>query len=265
MPSTLAAWNAATTAPGLGPATEAEMTDAVARSRDAWWPYRQDPDFVAREIVGPLGVADLVAIRFDHSALRTRAAAGIRAVGDYAALSVVMACRRSSLRCRDLAEVLGLSDSAVRRAVRAAYEKGVLEDGGGGRHRTHPAWAPLSHRMVAAELKRVDWRRAVAQVWAYQEWANSAWLVLGRQPPLSALQGLAGTGMGLAYLDETEAVRVVMRPTSKRAPSRVATTWAAEQALEHALASGFDPVPVPRARSTRGRAMSRGAQALPAG
>jgi hypothetical protein len=262
MPSALAAWNAATTAPGLVPATEAEMTDAVARSPGAWWPYRQEPDFVAREIVGPLGVADLVAIQFDRSALRARRTAGIRAISDYTALSVVMACRRSSLRHADLAHALGLSDSAIRRAVRAAQEKGALESVGG-EHRTHPAWAPVARRIVATELKRADWQRAVAQIWAYQEWANSAWLVLGRQPPLSALQGLSGRGMGLAYLDESEAIRVVLRPTSRRRLSGVATAWAAEQALEAALAAGVDPVP--RACSRRGSARPSGAQVLPVG
>ena len=107
------------------------------------------------------------------------------------------------------------------------------------------------------ELKRSDWRRAAQQAWAYQEWANTSWLVLGQRPPLSALNGLIGTGVGLAYLGEDEQLHRVLRPSSRRRTSGEGAVWAAEQALVHALASGDDPLAAVRPV----RATSRAARA----
>ena len=207
-----------------------------------WWGSRRAPDFVAREIVGPLAIADLVAVHFDQSALRDRRAAGIRATDDLLALRVLLACRRSASKASDLASLLGVSQSGVRRAVRIGYEIGALEGVGRTRHQTHPSWRPAGHRMVAVELKRSDWRRAAHQAWAYQAWANAAWLVLGQRPPASALIRLAGSGIGLAYLGEDERTHVVQRPTARRRVAGHASVWAAEQTLVHALASGADPL-----------------------
>jgi len=263
MPATAETWMAATTAPGLSPLREDDMTLPAAEAWPSWWRGRQPPDFIAREVVGPHGIADLVAVQFDRPALRARATAGLHALGDLAALRVVLACRRSARPTVDLAEILGLSESGVRRAVHLAYEAGALEDAGDRRHRTNVSWRPVGHRLVAVELKRSDWQRAADQLWAYQGWASSTWLVLGKRPPMSAVKGLYDAGMGLAYLGESTQMQVVLRPKSKRRLSGVASVWASEQALEHALASGFDP----RRNSAlrRDSAMLRGESAVLAG
>jgi hypothetical protein len=224
------------------------MTELVAGAAEKWWRFRQAPDFVAREIVGPLGVADLVAVQFDHNALRDRRNAGIRPTDDLLALRIIASCRRRSFSVAELAELLGVSDSGVRRAARVGWEAGALVEGGEGvrRYQTHPAWRPVGRRMVAAELKRSDWRRAIHQTWAYQAWANAVWLVLGQRPPQGAPAKLAQAGIGLAYLGEDEGLNVVVRPPRARRLSGIVSVWTAEQALRHALATGKEPGASPK-------------------
>lgn len=218
------------------------MTQPAIEGWGRWWRGRTAPDFIAREVVGPHGIADLVAVQFDAEALRARKAAEIHATEDIGAVRAILACRRTARSTADLSRLLGLSDSSVRRAVRVGYEVGALEDAGARRHLANGAWRPVARRLVAVELKRSDWQRATHQLWAYQGWASSAWLVLGKPPPLSAIKGLSGMGTGLGYLGQDGNTQVVLRPKTKRL-SGVASIWAGEQVLGRALASGFDPLP----------------------
>ena len=237
------------------------MTELVADATEKWWRFRQAPDFVAREIVGPLGVADLVAVQFDHGALKDRRKAEIRPTDDLLALRIIASCRRRSFSVAELAELLGISDSGIRRAARIGWETGALNEASGAvrRYRTHQAWRPVGRRMVAAELKRADWRRAIHQAWAYQAWSNAVWLVLGQRPPQDAPAEIAQAGIGLAYLGEDEELNVVVRPARAKRLSGVISAWTAEQALRHALASGEEPAAGP----TRGPARPIGPLALP--
>jgi hypothetical protein len=235
------------------------MTAPAIAATASWW-GRGAPDFVAREIVGPLAIADVVGVQFDHAALRDRRSAGLQATDDLLVLRVLLACRGRARTASGLAAELDLSESGIRRAVRDGRELGVLVEAGGRRHRTHDAWRPAGKRLVAVELKRTDWRRAAQQAWAYQEWANASWLVLGQRPPLSAVQTLIHSGIGLAYLGEDEKLHRVLRPAPRRRASVESATWAAEQALVHALAGGSDPL----ASVKPGCATSRAAWAVTA-
>lgn len=235
-------WKAATTAPALAPSREESMTSPAMQAWPQWWRSRWAPDFIAREVVGPLAIADLVAVRFDHGALRDRRAAGIGMTDDFSALRVILSCRRAPRTTLELAATLGYSPSGARRAIRVGYEIGAITDAGRYRHRTHPAWRPAGRRIVAVELKRTDWRRAADQAWAYQAWANAAWLVLGQRPPQSALPALTESGIGLSYLGDDHRMHVVLRPRVRRYVSGHANVWASEQALAHALSAGADPL-----------------------
>jgi hypothetical protein len=250
---TTSLWNAATSGPGLAPLREEDMTESTIAAWSSWWTGRAAPDFIAREIVGPLAIADLVAVHFDHGALRDRRAAGIRNTDDFLTLRVLVACRRTARTVAELAAMLGFSESGIRRAVRRGYDIGALLAGEGRRHQTHEAWRAAARRLVAVELKRTDWRRAAQQAWAYQGWANTSWLVLGRRPTLTAVESLSVTGIGVAYLGEDDRLHRVLRPTSRRRPTGLAGVWAGEQALMQAHASGMDPLPEVRP----GRATSR--------
>ena len=107
------------------------------------------------------------------------------------------------------------------------------------------------------ELKRTDWRRAAQQALAYQEWANTSWLVLGQRPSIAAIKCLSISGIGLAYLGEDKRLHCVLRPTSRRRPAGLSGVWAGEQALVHALGRGSDPLAALRP----GRATSQAALA----
>lgn len=247
-------WNATTSAPGLAPVREEDMTEPTIAAWSSWWTSRAEPDFIAREIVGPLAIADLVAVQFDHGALRDRRAAGIHNTDDFLTLRVVLACRRTARTVAELGAMLGFSESGIRRAVRHGYDIGALVAGERRRHRTHEAWRPAGRRLVAVELKRTDWRRAAQQAWAYQDWANTSWLVLGQRPTLTAVECLSITGMGLAYLGEDERLHRVLRPASRRRPTGAAGVWAGEQALVHAFGSGMDPLAAVRPTRATSRA-----------
>lgn len=226
-----------------------------------WWTPTRNPDFVAHEIVGSLGIADLVAVRFDHSAVKRRRAAGIRPLTDLLSLRVVLDCARRPRTSRELAFRLGVGESTVRRALRDAVDRGAVESLAGV-YRPRPDWHPVGVRLVAVELKRSDWRRAAAQAWAYQSWAHAAWLVLGQPPPRQADEHCAAMGYGLAYLSSDSELQIVRRAKIRRSVDRVMSAWAAEQALEHALLAGVDP----GADGIRpGCATFRGALAAPVG
>jgi hypothetical protein len=197
-----------------------------------WWQGRGAPDLISTEVVGPHGIADVVAVRFDTHALRAREEAGIDPVNDFGALRVLLACRRTARSTEDLARLLGLSESSVRRALQVCNDSGALEKVGSRRYVAHPAWRPAARRLVAVELKRSDWQRATRQLWAYQVWASAAWLVLGRRPPISAIEGLKAMGIGLGYLGEDGGAQIVLRPRAKRLSGTVASAWAGEQLLD---------------------------------
>lgn len=241
-PNTTASWNAATSAPGLAPVREGDMTEPTIAAWASWWTGPAEPDFIAREIVGPLAIADLVAVHFDHRVLRDRLAAGIRTTDDFLTLRVLLACRPSARTVAELGTMLGFSESGIRRAVRHGYDVGALVAGQGRRHRTHEVWRPAGRRLVAVELKRTDWRRAAQQGWAYLAWANTSWLVLGQRPTRAAVECLTDTGLGLAYLGDDERLHRVLRPRTRRRPTGSAGVWAGEQALANALSSGLDPL-----------------------
>lgn len=241
MTATIETWKAATSVPGLSPLREDDMTAPAINAWAQWWRGRNDPDFIAREIVAPHGIADLTAIQFDRVVLEGRAKAGIRPTNDLAALRVILACRRAPRSVSDLAHLLSLSASTVRRAINVGCETGALTDSGGRQFKTHSAWDNLARRIVAVELKRADWQRATRQLWAYQEWASATWLVLGQRPPITALEALHGSDIGLGYLDENAEMRVLLRPTTRQRLTGLFSIWAAEQALAHALTNGYHP------------------------
>ncbi len=250
MPCTVEIWKSATTDPGLEPRLEADMTDLAVGAWNSWWLGKGPPHFIAREVVGPHGIADLVAVQFDAQALCARSEAGLSPVPDLTALRAIEACRRTSRSAPDLAATLGLTISGVRRAVKVAHDAGALDMTGGNRYRTNSAWSRCVRRLVAVELKRSDWQRAANQLWAYRQWASATWLVLGQRPPLKALEDLRETGAGLAYLDVNAEIRVVLRPKRSRKIAGIASVWAGEQALAQAIdadSDSIDPATVRRA------------------
>jgi hypothetical protein len=212
------------------------MTDVATAAARSWWGASREPDVIATEIVGPGAIADLAAVRFDHSRLQARAAAGIRPVVDVLALRVLLAARKRPMRAADLADECRVSRSGVRRGISLALDCGALVRDERFSYRTHGAWDPGAIRTVAVELKLRDWPSALAQAQAYSQWANAAWILLALAPPANALLWAAEDGIGVAVLAPSGEVSPLLRPASKRhPPQRLAAIWATEQVLQRAV------------------------------
>lgn len=211
---------------------ESEMTTPAIAASHNWWAGRSAADAVAREIVGPGAIADLVGIRFDRRALKARRKARIEPLIDALALQLVLATRRRAMSTRELADRFRVSPSGARRAIRIAIDKGAMVDTGRA-VAVHPEWQPIGQRMVAVELKLHDWRRAFAQAVNYQGWASAAWVVLGRAPSEEALLAARRAGIGLGYFLGDSKVRTLVRARSRERlrSGDWASVWAAEQVL----------------------------------
>jgi hypothetical protein len=208
------------------------MTSPAIAASQNWWAGRSAADAVAREIVAPGAIADLVGIRFDRRAVEARRKAQIEPLVDALALQLVLATRRRAMSTRELADLFRISPSGARRAIRIAIDKGAMVDGGGALS-AHPEWQPIGQRMVAVELKLHDWRRAFTQALNYQSWASAAWVVLGRPPSEEALVAARRAGIGLGYFVEDSKVRTLVRARSRERlrSGDWASVWAAEQVL----------------------------------
>lgn len=216
--------------------TEAAMTDQAIARAGAFWRGAAPFDAVALEAVGPGAVADVVFAGFDRGALAARDAHGILPVTDWTTLGCVLACRSRALALRELAGVLGTSESTVRRATGLAVAAGALVRGDDG-FRTHRAWRPVARRLVAVELKLRDWAHGLGQASRYRDWADTSWLVLGASEAPSATAASAAAGIGLARLGADGSVRVLARPVRQRDFALRERVWIGEQALAQAMSS----------------------------
>src|SRR5262245_60037979 len=126
MPTTVETWKTATSVPPFSPSREEDMTAPALGAWSDWWGGRVEPDFIAREIVAPHGIADLAAVQFDRTVLEKRAEAGIQPTDDLAALRLILASRRRPRSVKELVEMVGLSPSTVRRAARLGCDTGAL-------------------------------------------------------------------------------------------------------------------------------------------
>lgn len=216
--------------------SEAEMTVPAREAGQAWWRGRRPPCIVADEIVGPDAIADLVGARFDAACVRRRKEAGIRPLTDPLALQAVLAGRRATLTTREMAEACKVTPSGIRRGIRLALEAGALVETTRFCYTTHPRWSPVVRRAVAVELKLRDWSRALRQAIAYRTWANAAWVLLAKRPPVVAIDVAAAAGVGLGTLSPDGTLTAWLRPEVR--PARIphwSSIWVGEQLLAAAL------------------------------
>jgi hypothetical protein len=224
----------------LGFRFESEMTQLVAAACPWWWLGSRQHDFVAKEIVGPDAIADLVGIRFNEGRLRAREAEGISPVTDALALHALQACRGRVLTTRELADACHVTPSGIRRALALALEANAMIRLARGRYSSHPAWGHVGARLVAVELKLGNWQAAFQQAQAYSRWANATWVVLGRTPPAEAKLEADREGLGLAVLGTDGKIKRLSRPRAVRNPrSAWAALWASEQAIAQAIDAAY--------------------------
>jgi hypothetical protein len=212
------------------------MTPVACEAWERWWGARTALDFIAREVVGPEAIADLVGVRFDSASLELRRVAGIQPLPDRLALLAVLAARRRALSTRELAARCHVSPSGMRRAIVSALNANALVEDRPGTFVAHLAWKPAAARVVAVELKLASWRRALSQAELYRSWSNASWVILSGRASAQARTSAAEAGVGLATLRDTGVLDLITRPAVRRLRAEWASVWAGEQMLAQAQA-----------------------------
>jgi hypothetical protein len=223
---------------------EADMTALVADQVHRLMP-RGGAHLVVGEVPAAQGIADIVAVRFDIKALRTRLDSGIGPVTSPLRVKVLHALREDrSVRISTLAAHVGTNASALTRStLKPLAELGLVELRKG-TVRSTGAWRPVAAHLTAVELKLSKWRDALRQADNFAVSADRAWVVLDASRSAGAVREstLIGTfGVGLAVIESTGQLQVVVPPRGRR-PERWLRALMAEQvwaAAEGEVATAF--------------------------
>lgn len=220
-------------------AFEEQMTEPAAKLCSRWW-GRGGPDVIAREVVAPGAIADIVGCAFQQQTVRQRAEHCYQPILEWAPLACVSVCGERPRTTAELAAAIGMSVSGARKAAALAVAYGALVRDGLVLSR-NPDWMPPAKRLVAVELKLTDWRKALRQATTYCSWADQSWVVMARSISVGLRDAAAEVGVGVALLDG-DVLRVVGRPARQR-HNRFATArlLAGEQALAQLLVGATTP------------------------
>jgi hypothetical protein len=171
---------------------------------------------VLREVAGPFGVPDLVAVVGPPDVLRRRLAVGMAPLLNEVDAGIVGAAAPAAARGLDaLASSLGWSTDTLSRRVPALVHSGALVERRPGVYTRAAELQPVG-RLYAVETKVSKWRRAVQQGRAYQLWCDAYIVVmpsLGSMPLAELISEARQDGAGVMV-----AGRWVVRPRVRRRP-----------------------------------------------
>ncbi|ORW05847.1 hypothetical protein [Mycobacterium kyorinense] len=138
---------------------------------------------VVGEVPAAQGIADIVAVRFDTDALRTRLSSGIGPVTSPLRVRVLHVLREDRyVRSATLAAYVGTNASALTRStLKPLAELGLVELQKG-LVRSTGAWRPVAAHLTAVELKLSKWRDALRQADNFAISADRSWMVLRDDP-----------------------------------------------------------------------------------
>lgn len=143
-------------------------------------PRATDGVIVIPEMVGPVGVPDLVAV-VRTPALDARLAAGIAPIRTWNDARLVAHCGPTrGLSIESLSHRMGAETKATRRRVMRLERQGALVVSRGLVSRDSRV-QPLG-RVYALEAKVADWSGAISQALRYATWADGSGVVLARLP-----------------------------------------------------------------------------------
>lgn len=210
---------------------EAEMAALVADQVHRLMP-RGGAHLVVGEVPAAQGIADIVAVRFDTDALRTRLSSGIGPVTSPLRVRVLHVLREDRyVRSATLAAYVGTNASALTRStLKPLAELGLVELQKG-LVRSTGAWRPVAAHLTAVELKLSKWRDALRQADNFAISADRSWMVLDASKSASAVREstlIETFGVGLALVEPTGHLRVVVPPRGRR-PERWVRALMAEQ------------------------------------
>lgn len=196
------------------------MTSLVASQVGRLMPRSEISHLVVPEVPAAVGIADLVAVRFDHSALKHRLASDVGPLCSPLRIRVLdlLRCDRS-MRIGTLAHKVGSTPGALSRStLRPLQELGVVELTGDAARATG-RWRPVVAHVTAVELKLSKWRDALKQADNFALSADRSWVVLDQaraRPAVAAVGYFRQFGVGLAVLGTDGSLRVVTPPTARR-------------------------------------------------
>lgn len=181
--------------------------DPHLRALAARLPGASDGLLVVPQVVGPYGVADLVAATYIGERLEQRLASRVRPLLSSIDVAVVAACRHRAVTRDQLAKALQRDPKTLQSRIKSLVDSGALELTATG-VRAHCALRPIG-RLWAFEAKVSDWQSGVGQAQTYALWSDASSVVLERLPrsvdrPLEACRRLR---LGLAHED-----RWLLRP-----------------------------------------------------
>jgi hypothetical protein len=199
---------------------EADMTALVADQVRRLLPRTHGHHLVVGEVPAAIGIADVVAVRFNLAAVRRRLDSGIGPLCSPLRVRVLDQLRTDRpTRVRTLAARVGSSPAAVLRSTLGPLaELGAVELAGDGVTATG-AWVPVAAHITAVELKLSKWRDALRQADNFAMSADRPWVVLDSSrasAAVAAREVFAQFGVGLAVLDRDGRLRVVVRPAARR-------------------------------------------------
>jgi hypothetical protein len=185
---------------------------------------------VIKEVAGPLGIPDLVAVVGDPRAARLRLALGVPPLlNELDAAIVSAAAPRAARSAATLARHLGWEIDTVLARLPRLLEVGALSETSPGVVVRPTALEPVG-RLYAVETKVSNWRRAVRQGRSYQLWCDTYIVVM------EALSAMPLDGL-LAATHEDGAGVVIDGRWRSRARIRRSPVWRRLWGSEHVIAA----------------------------
>ncbi len=181
------------------------------------------------------GVADVVIVQFDRSAIAARRRRGTPPVDDYLSVAVLHTLRLGPLGSSSLAALLKVSrDHLVRQHLTPLSDSGLITQATDRTWKLARDYRPLALGIVAIEAKRADWLRAIHQARRYRRFANRSYIALdalasGRIE--ASREELDSHELGWASIDsQTGAVKIRADAPWRRPQSSIEFFLAAERA-----------------------------------
>lgn len=153
-----------------------------------------------REVAGPFGIPDLLAVVGPSRALDERLALAVPPLLNQVDAGVAAAAAPRARRSpAALARRVGWPEETVRRRLPDLLRSGALLRVGANSYVRPRSLEPVG-RLYAIEAKMTDWRRAVKQARAYTLWCDSYVIVMssiGSSSLASAVEAIVSDGGGL--------------------------------------------------------------------
>jgi hypothetical protein len=191
------------------------MTEPVRRQVNRLWPKLGDKHVVIEEIPGPRGIIDLLVAEFDRGAMARRVRRSVGPILRAEQVQILWALRdHKPHRVSTIAKLGGWSPSVIASTLPTLASTRLITVSNGQVEATG-RWEPVGRRLLAIELKRSAWRRALRQATYFTYAADRAIVALDWRSAGAVEDRVAEfvkRKVGLALVSSSGELRVVHRP-----------------------------------------------------